>query len=134
MVKMNGIAGSYSLTSKGEPTAIVPALGPGQDSSNDSNSPDAAASAVPADPLHKEKFQLTISEEAVVKAVEKANKAIMGPPKRFEYTVHKGSNIFTVKVLNAETNEVIREFPPEKMLELVDKLQELTGAIIDEKR
>lgn len=89
------------------------------------------------DLMHKDKFDMSISEEAVLKAIEKANKAISGVSKKFEYSVHKSTGDIVVKVLNAETNEVIREIPPEKLLDIVDKLQEISGAvgtIIDEKR
>ena len=39
-----------------------------------------------------------------------------------------------VKVIDAETNEVIREIPPEKILDLVATIWEMMGLIIDEKR
>jgi flagellar protein FlaG len=80
------------------------------------------------------KCDLSIGEEALLKAVEKANKAIDGEPRYFEYVVHKPSNVIVVKMINSETKEVIREIPPEKILDLIDKLQELNGSIIDEKR
>ncbi|MDO3678815.1 flagellar protein FlaG [Paenibacillus ehimensis] len=84
--------------------------------------------------LKKEKFELSISEEAVVKAIQKANKALQGVEKRFEYRVHQKTGEIMVKVLNQETNEIIREIPPEKLLDLVAKLQDICGIIIDEKR
>jgi len=83
---------------------------------------------------NKEKYERTISEEAVVKLIDKANKTLMGEPRRFEYRVHEQTGEIVVKVCNAETNEVIREIPSEKFLELIDKLQEISGMIIDEKR
>ncbi|WP_258959184.1 flagellar protein FlaG [Paenibacillus tyrfis] len=84
--------------------------------------------------LKKEKFELSISEEAVVKAIQKANKALQGVEKRFEYRVHQQTGEIMVKVLNQETDELIREIPPEKLLDLVAKLQDICGIIIDEKR
>jgi len=38
-----------------------------------------------------------------------------------------------IKVINSETDEVIREIPPEKILDLIAKLWELAGIIVDEK-
>lgn len=84
--------------------------------------------------MRKDKSELSISDEVVVKAIEKANKAISGVGKRFEYSVHKKTGEILVKVLNQDTNEVIREIPPEKLLDLVAKLQEICGVIIDERR
>jgi flagellar protein FlaG len=34
--------------------------------------------------------------------------------------------------VNRETGEVIREIPPEKFLDMVAKLQELAGILVDE--
>lgn len=90
--------------------------------------------ATPSELLQKHKYDLTISEEVVLKAIDKANKALAGVGKRFEYGVHKKTGEIMVKVINQETNEVIRELPPEKILDLVAKLQEIVGVIIDEKR
>lgn len=84
--------------------------------------------------MHKQKYELTIAEEAIVKAIEKANKALQGVYTRFEYRIHKPSGEIMVKVIDQESNEVIREIPPEKLLDLVTKLQEICGVIIDEKR
>nr|WP_245252124.1 flagellar protein FlaG [Paenibacillus sediminis] len=78
---------------------------------------------------------LSISENALVHAIEKANKAVQGTPHVFNYKVHEPTGELIVQVLDKDTNEVIHEIPSEKYLELVDKLQELTvGAIIDKKR
>ena len=82
----------------------------------------------------KQNFELSISDVAMVKAIDKANKAIAGSQKKFEYSVHQPTGDIIVKVLDADTNEVIRELPPEKYLDLIDKLQEISGVIIDEKR
>jgi flagellar protein FlaG len=59
---------------------------------------------------------------------------ISGTPKHAEFSVHKPYGDIVVKIVNSETKEVIREFPSEKVLDLLDKLQEINGAIIDEKR
>ncbi|MFE5324108.1 flagellar protein FlaG [Paenibacillus sp. NPDC056579] len=84
--------------------------------------------------LHKNKQQLSIAEEAIVKAIEKANKALAGVEKSFQYSVHEKTGDIIVKVINQDTKEVIREIPPEKLIDLVVKLQEISGVIIDEKR
>ncbi|KZE77889.1 hypothetical protein AV654_20155 [Paenibacillus elgii] len=84
--------------------------------------------------LTKKPFQLTISEEALVKAIEKANKAMEGVQTRLEFSIHEKSKQVIVKVYNKETNEVIREVPPEKIVDLITNLQEINGVIIDEKR
>ena len=39
----------------------------------------------------------------------------------------------TIKVFDDETEELIREVPPEKSLEVLKKVWEIAGIIIDEK-
>lgn len=110
----------------------------GQDQQSDrgttAKAAEAAAMTSSIELIRKDKSQLSISDEAIVKAIEKANKAINGVGKRFEYSVHKKTGEILVKVINQDTNEVIREIPPEKLLDLVAKLQEICGVIIDERR
>lgn len=84
--------------------------------------------------LHKKAWELTIPDAAFQRALEKVNKALQGIDTKLEYSVHEKSGEIMVKVINQETNEVLREIPPEKFLDLVVKLQELSGIFIDEKR
>ncbi|WP_211220728.1 flagellar protein FlaG [Paenibacillus terrigena] len=84
--------------------------------------------------LHKKANELSISDAALQKALEKVNKVLKGIETRLEYSVHKTTGDIMVKVINEDTKEVIREVPPEKIIDLVVKLQELSGLIIDEKR
>lgn len=102
---------------------------------NNGNKPTKIVQPIPSYELaRKEKSELSIADEVIVKAIEKANKAINGVGKRFEYSVHEKTKEIMIKVINQETNEVIREIPPEKLLDLVTRLQEICGVIIDEKR
>jgi flagellar protein FlaG len=84
--------------------------------------------------LHKEKYELSVSDLAFRKAIEKANHALEGIQRRFEYSVHAKTGEVIVKVINQDNNEVLREIPNEKFLDLMANLQELTGLNIDEKR
>jgi flagellar protein FlaG len=84
--------------------------------------------------LHKEKFELSVSDQAIRNALERANKAMSGIDRRFEFSVHEKTGEVMVKVINEATNEVVREIPNEKFLDMMDKLQELVGLNIDENR
>ena len=81
-----------------------------------------------------EKVERELSEKMVKEAVERANRAISGADRRFEYSFHDKTNEVIVKVIDSETNEVIREIPPKKILDLVASLMEMAGIIIDERR
>jgi flagellar protein FlaG len=50
---------------------------------------------------------------------------------RFE--IHPKTGQFVARLVDAETGEVIRQLPPEEMLELAAKLEELRGNIVNAK-
>ena len=75
----------------------------------------------------------TVSEAQIIEAIEHANKAFRIVSTRFEFSIHEGTKEIMVKVIDEQTNEVIREIPPEKILDIVAKLWELVGIIVDEK-
>lgn len=41
---------------------------------------------------------------------------------------------YAITVMNAETKEVIREIPGEKMLQMFERMLEMEGLLVDEKR
>lgn len=83
---------------------------------------------------HKPEAELSLDEKSWIEVIEKANKAIIGANKSFEYSIHEKTKQIMVKVINSETKEVIREIPPEKILDLVAKMWEVAGLLIDERR
>lgn len=83
--------------------------------------------------LEREGVRLSIGEEQIVRAIERALKALEGPSTMFEMKVHDQTNSIIVRVLNRETGELIREIPPEKTLDLVVKMMEFAGILVDER-
>lgn len=77
---------------------------------------------------------IPISDQQLVNAIERAIKAVQGPTTSLDFSVHKTTKQIMVKVMDSETGEVIREFPPEKNLDLLAKLWEMAGILVDEKR
>lgn len=75
-----------------------------------------------------------IESKEIIKAIEEANKKIRGDNKEFEFRVHKETKQIMVKVLDTQTHKVIKEFPPEKILDMVANMCELAGLFVDEKR
>ncbi len=78
--------------------------------------------------------ELPVSERIVIEAIERANKAIVGSNRNFEFTIHEATKEIMIKVLDSETNEIIREIPPEEILDMVAKIWEMVGIIVDERR
>ena len=75
-----------------------------------------------------------ISEEQLLKAIERSIKAMQGARTSLEFSIHEKTNQIMVKVKNAETGEIIREIPPEKNLDFLAKVWEMAGLLIDERR
>ncbi|MFC5448783.1 flagellar protein FlaG [Paenibacillus aestuarii] len=79
-------------------------------------------------------YKLTSAEQAILKAVERANKASAGELSHTEYRMHKNSNDIVVRLVDTATNNVIHEYPSEKILDMLDKFMEINGKVIDERR
>jgi flagellar protein FlaG len=77
---------------------------------------------------------ISVSDEQLVKAIEKAIKAADGISTSLEFSVHKETHRISVKVINKESGEIIREIPPEKNLDFLATLWRKAGILIDEKR
>lgn len=72
------------------------------------------------------------SNEQIKKAVEKLNKNMVNSEAVFG--IHEGTNRVTIKIVDRDTKEVIKELPPEKTLDMIAKAWELAGILVDEKR
>ena len=75
-----------------------------------------------------------VSAKEIIDAIEKANKAIVGGQTQLEFSIHEGTKEIMVKVINTDTKEVVREIPSEKILDMVAKMWELAGIMVDERR
>lgn len=67
-------------------------------------------------------------------AVDHANKTMRHAKTKCEFSYHEETKRVSIKVIDEETEEVIREIPPEETLEMISKMWELAGLMVDEKR
>ncbi|WP_082174054.1 flagellar protein FlaG [Clostridium niameyense] len=67
------------------------------------------------------------------KAVDKLNKLLDEKQTHIEYEVYGKFKDLTIKIINNKTNEIIKEIPPKKIIDMVDKLCEIAGILIDQK-
>ena len=67
-------------------------------------------------------------EDAVKRANNKMNKT------HCEFSYNNEVNRVSITVYDDVTGEVVREIPPEESLKMLEKLWELTGLMVDEKR
>lgn len=70
--------------------------------------------------------------ESIRRAVENINKNLKDSEAIFG--IHEKTNRVTIKIVDKETKEVIKELPPEKTLDMIAKAWELAGLLVDEKR
>lgn len=50
-----------------------------------------------------------------------------------KFGIHEKTNRIVIKLVDRETQEVIKEIPPEKTLDLLAKRMELAGVLVDER-
>lgn len=85
---------------------------------------------------NKDNENMTLSEqhsnEQLKKAIEQFNKKIGNSEAIFG--VHEETNRVTIKIIDKDTKETIKELPPEKTLDMIAKVWEMAGILIDEKR
>ncbi|MFQ7574438.1 MAG: flagellar protein FlaG [Lachnospira sp.] len=73
------------------------------------------------------------NSNATMKDVNEINKLINRNTVA-EFGYNEPTNRITIKIKDKETDEVIKEIPSEKALEMLAKVWELAGILVDEKR
>ena len=86
-----------------------------------------------ADPRNNQETE-TEETEKMMEAIEQANKHLKIYNRRLEYEIHEATNHIMVKVINAEDDKVIREIPSEKILDMIGRIWDVAGLLVDEKR
>ena len=76
--------------------------------------------------------QSAINAEKIKKAVEEMNKKMANSEAQFG--IHEATNRVTIKIVDKQTKEVIKELPPEKTLDMIARVWEMAGILVDEKR
>lgn len=75
-----------------------------------------------------------LEEDQIIRTIEKANKRLVGANKEMRMSVHEETKKINIKIIDKETDEVIVEYPPEKLLDIFAKMVELSGLVVDERR
>ncbi|WP_018249167.1 flagellar protein FlaG [Orenia marismortui] len=84
----------------------------------------------------KEEFQAQNnkqSKENVENSLKELNDAVQAVHKDLKFELHDESERMMVKVMDLDKHKVIKELPPEEVLDMVGKIKEMVGLIIDEK-
>lgn len=83
--------------------------------------------------MAREKLESLSATERAMDQLEIATRALQGPEKTFEISVHEDTKAIMIKIKNKATGELIREVPKEKLLDVAASLMELSGLMIDKK-
>ena len=71
-------------------------------------------------------------QSQIKKAVEEINKKANSSEAVFG--IHEGTNRVTIKIVDKQTKEILKEFPPDKTLDMISRVWEMAGLMVDEKR
>ncbi|AFS77335.1 flagellar protein FlaG [Gottschalkia acidurici 9a] len=74
-----------------------------------------------------------INIEQIESILNKSNKQMLMYDRRLDISIHEKTKQIMVKVIDVNTDEVIREIPPEKVLDIVAKRKETLGLLMDKK-
>lgn len=72
-------------------------------------------------------------KDELIKATNELKEAVNVFNRKIDFSVHDDTKRLLVKVVDSETGDVLREIPPEEMLDLVAKMQKTLGLLVDEK-
>jgi flagellar protein FlaG len=72
-----------------------------------------------------------VDPEEMQKAVTEANHTLRSTGRRLEFSVDQGSKTSVVKLIDEQSGEVIRQFPPEVNLRIRAFYRELQGLLVD---
>lgn len=77
------------------------------------------------------KMSEKVSNEQLKKAVEELNKKFGNSEAVFG--IHDETRRVMIKIIDKDTKETIKEYPPEKTLDMIAKVWEMAGILVDEK-
>lgn len=94
----------------------------------------APVDIVESDGKNKEGAANGFNKNTVKNAVDTANDSLKTSRTSAKFKYHEATKQVSIKIIDDETQEVIKEIPPEKSIEMVEKMLELSGILVDEKR
>lgn len=73
-------------------------------------------------------------QKRIQHAVETANTRMKHSKTKAEFSYHEATKRISIKIIDEDTDEVIKEIPPQETLEMIEKMWEMAGILVDEKR
>lgn len=79
-------------------------------------------------------YEPTLQEKTLLNAVEEINTKLSGQNVEVEVSFHDKTKEPIVKLVNTVNNQVVREIPSEKIIDMVVSMCEAAGIYFDEQR
>lgn len=100
---------------------------------------ETATKAPPAKEMKREVFRREIIDEEKIKEaqeqlqeeIERLKSVVHIFDRRYNFHIHERTNRIFVQVIDVETDTVIREIPPEKILNLIASIHHMMGLFFD---
>jgi len=80
-----------------------------------------------------QKEEDTVSSK-IKEAVDKVNQKIVPSKTRCEFSYHEDTNRISIKVIDQTTEETIKEIPAEETFDMLARIWEFSGLLVDERR
>ena len=77
--------------------------------------------------------QIQADNAKIKKAISEMTKKVRSNAEAV-FGIHEKTNRVTIKMVDKETKEVIKEFPPDETLDMIARIWEVAGIMVDEKR
>lgn len=74
-----------------------------------------------------------VNDDLLKEAVDQANQSLKLYDRKIERTIHEVTKTVMYTLKDTRTNEVIAEFPPKKIQDMIAKMWELAGLFVDKK-
>lgn len=96
------------------------------------SSPAVADETAEHDGKVEQEEKQTAGSKQIRKAIDEINKKAVNSEAIFG--IHDKTNRVMIKIIDKDTKKVIKEYPPEKTLDMIAKVWEMAGLMVDEKR
>lgn len=74
-----------------------------------------------------------ITEDVINKKLEDINQILEKQQLETSYQKHEGTNRLVIRLVDKETKEVVKEIPPERLLDYAAGMDEVLGLIFDKR-
>lgn len=75
-----------------------------------------------------------VAQSTIDNTISETNSKIKVSNTQLKYSIDDETQRISIKIIDKDTDKVIREVPPEETLEAIKKIWEIAGIIVDEKR